>query len=210
MGRLQKDCKRIGLFGGTFDPIHYGHLVLAECARYECQLDRVIFIPSARPPHKAGIQVLSENHRYEMVKMAIEDNPFFEVSRIEIDRPGYSYAVDTLRHFRSEYGESEIYFITGLDALLDLKSWKDVEKVVELCSFITAVRPGFELKEDDERLKGLPERFWETLRVIEVPGLHISSTDLRYRIAVGKPVKYLLPPAVEKYIKEHGFYRERC
>ncbi|ADI02439.1 nicotinate-nucleotide adenylyltransferase [Syntrophothermus lipocalidus] len=200
--------KRIGLFGGTFDPVHYGHLVLAECARYECELDRVIFIPSARPPHKHRETVLGENYRYEMVRLAIKDNPFFEVSKAEIDRPGYSYAIDTVRYFRFEYPEAEIYFITGLDALLDLKSWKDVGELIKLCRFITAVRPGFELKEDDERLKGLPAEFWRNLRVIEVPGLHISSTDLRYRIATGKPVRYLLPRPVEDYIREHGFYRE--
>lgn len=200
--------KRIGLFGGTFDPIHYGHLVLAECARHECELDRVVFIPAARPPHKHKEAVLGENYRYEMVRLAIKDNPHFEVSRVEIDRSGYSYTVDTVRYFRSHCPGAEIYFITGLDALLDLKSWKDVGELVKLCRFVTAVRPGFELREDDDRLRGLPAEFWRNLQIIEVPGLYISSTDLRYRIATGKPVRYLLPAVVEEYIRQHGFYRE--
>lgn len=201
--------RKIGLFGGTFDPIHYGHLVLAECAFYECGLDRVIFIPAARPPHKKGEAVLESDYRFQMVSLAIEDNPYFEISPLEQYRPGYSYTIDTVHSFMSRYPEAELYFITGWDALLEIGTWKDAMELVRLCRFVTAARPGYEMVKDDERLRGLPEVFWANLLVIEVPGVDISSTKLRERFASGKPVRYLLPPVVEEYIRKHKFYLER-
>jgi len=199
--------QRIGIFGGTFDPIHYGHLVLAEGARYECGLDRVIFVPAARPPHKEGESVLPGDYRYEMVSLAIEDNPYFEISPLELQRPGYSYTVDTIRWFLAKYPGVSLSFILGMDALLEIKTWKEAAELVRLCGFIAAVRPGYQVVEGDERLQGLPAEFWSNLHIIEVPGLDISSTDLRHRFATGKPVRYLLPPVVEAYIRRQNLYR---
>ncbi|MCR4399337.1 MAG: nicotinate-nucleotide adenylyltransferase [Syntrophomonadaceae bacterium] len=198
--------KRIGLLGGTFDPIHHGHLVLAECAHYEARLDRVIFVPAARPPHKEAGPVVKGDYRYRMVRIAIEDNPHFAVSEVEMRRPGRSYTIDTVREFRERYPGSELYFIVGMDALLEIKTWKDVDELVRLCGFIAAVRPKYSQDLADPRLAGLPDDFWRRLQLVEVPGLDISSTDLRRRLAAGKPVRYLMPPAVEDYVRRHNFY----
>ncbi|MGI6487383.1 MAG: nicotinate-nucleotide adenylyltransferase [Syntrophomonadaceae bacterium] len=199
--------KRIGLLGGTFDPIHYGHLVLAECARDELDLQKVFFIPAPRPPHKVGEIVLDSTHRYNMVRLAIRDNPFFKVSDLEMRRPGYSYTIDTVRYFMERWPETQLFFILGSDALLGIKTWKEAHQLMRLCNFIAAIRPGYKLDKDDEQLQDLPQEFWDHLHFIEVPGLYLSSTDLRERLATGKSVRYLLPPVVEEYIQMHHHYR---
>jgi len=201
---LSGKFKTLGLMGGTFDPIHYGHLVTAEAARCGFNLDKVVFVPSGRPPHKKAKNITPAEHRYEMTKLAIESNPYFDISRLELDRPGYSYAVDTVSMFLEKYGQDiDLFFITGADAILEILTWKNVEKLMKHCKFIAATRPGFHLHD----VNHLPEDFMEKIIFMEVPALAISSTDIRKRVAVNRPIKYLLPEAVESYIYKHHLYQ---
>jgi len=198
---------KIGLMGGTFDPIHYGHLVAAEAARYEFQLDKVIFVPSGQPPHKPGYGVTTAEHRYFMTALAVTSNHHFEVSREEVNRVGPSYTVDTVKKFLAQYhGEAEIYFITGADAILEILTWKNVEELMSLCYFIAATRPGYCLDEIHQRLSSLVAYRPERIKALEVPALAISSTDIRSRVREGRPIKYLLPETVESYIIKNCLY----
>ncbi len=192
--------RKKGIMGGTFDPIHYGHLVTAEEVRDFFDLDEVIFVPSARPPHKIGQTLTDPEHRYLMVVLATITNPYFRVSRVEIERPGPSYSVDTVRYFRSLWGDdTEIFFITGADAFAQISGWNNPEELLRLCTFVAASRPGYTLS--------LPEVFRERVRVIEVSALAISSSEIRRRVRQGESIKYLLPEAVENYIYKNGLYR---
>lgn len=194
---------RIGLMGGTFDPIHYGHLVTAEAAREKFVLDEVVFVPSGNPPHKKETPISAAEHRLMMVTMATISNPDFHVSTMELKRPGFSYTFDTVNEFLRQYNNKcEIYFITGADAVLEITSWKDVEALMEKCYFIAATRPGFNLDE----LYKLPPDFLAKIRFMQVPALAISSTDIRRRVAYGESIKYLLPESVENYIYKQKLY----
>ncbi len=194
---------RIGIMGGTFDPIHYGHLVTAAAAQYEYGLDEVVFVPSGTPPHKKGCPVSEPGRRYMMCVLATITNKNFRVSDIEIEREGYSYTKDTVRAFQEKYkGNCDIFFISGADAVLDILNWKDVEDLMSNCSFIAATRPGFDL---DEAYK-LPPNFVSKINFIKIPALAISSTDIRNRVATGRPISYLLPETVEIYIHKNGLY----
>ena len=196
---------RLGIMGGTFDPIHYGHLVTAEAARTAFNLETVLFMPNRLPPHKKDYQVSEAKHRYLMAVLATITNKHFEVSRIELDREGLSYTIDTLRALRAIYGSgAEIHFISGADAILDLLGWKDVDDLLALCYFIAATRPGYELS---EQLQQLQEKYPNRVFRVEVPALAISSTDIRQRVRRGKSIKYLLPESVEYYIYKHNLYR---
>ena len=190
--------QKIAIMGGTFDPIHYGHLAAAEAARHTLAADKVVFVPSGKPPHKDNLLVTGSEHRYLMCALAIADNPAFEVSRIEIDRAGASYTVDTIRAMRERYpDDTEFFFITGADALNEIFSWKDPETLLGLCSFVSVTRPGY--KKFDERLA-------EKLIFLNAPALDISSSDIRDRARQGLPIKYLLPKPVEDYIYKNAFY----
>ncbi|MGI5911389.1 MAG: nicotinate-nucleotide adenylyltransferase [Syntrophomonadaceae bacterium] len=199
--------KNLGIMGGTFDPIHYGHLIAAEFARHEFNLDRVIFMPAARPPHKDRTQVLDEKHRYEMVKRAIRGNKAFTISDLEKKRAGYSYTIDTVSYFLETYPGTNIFFIMGTDSLLLMDTWKEYETLAGLCQFVVVTRPGYRVKPDEPALKKLPPVTWENIHFLSIPALDISSSDIRLRVATGKPIKYLLPLDVEQYIKEKGLYR---
>lgn len=193
--------------GGTFDPIHYGHLVAAETARAEFKLDQVLFVPSGYPPHKVGKKISDPRHRYVMTVLAVTTNKYFDTSRIEIDRQGYSYAIDTVSQIHKMYGaEWEIFFITGADAILEILTWKNIEELIEMCTFVAATRPGFDLSILDEKSHELSAFAYEKILTFQVPALSISSTDIRKRVASGKPIKYLLPETVEQYIYANGFY----
>lgn len=188
--------------GGTFDPIHYGHLVTAEEALVQFNLDRVVFMPTGVPVRKTHRTVTQAEHRYLMAVIATASNPDFEVSRMEVDRPGPTYTVDTMLELRKGYGpETDLYFITGADAVWDILTWKDSEKLAGVCTFIAATRPGYDLSkfsaEDASRLH---------IEFMEVPALAISSTDIRCRIAERRPVRYLLPEAVATYIAKNDLY----
>ncbi len=199
---------RLGIMGGTFDPIHYGHLVTAEGARYELGLEKVIFIPAGRPPHKPGCNITEPWSRYVMTGLAIESNPFFLASAMEVERPGPSYTVDTVSAIQLLYPESELYFITGSDAVLEVLTWKNVLKLLSKCRFISVSRPGYNLDELHTRLDGIPWELKKNIIYMEVPSLAISSTEIRKRVREGRPIKYLLPESVEKYIIKNDLYRQ--
>jgi nicotinate-nucleotide adenylyltransferase len=195
--------RRIGLMGGTFDPIHHGHLVAAEEARWQFDLDRVLFIPTGQPWQKP-VGVSRAEDRYRMTVIATASNPAFAVSRIEIEHPGPTYTVDTLRRLRADLGEdARLFFITGADAVLHILTWKDRDEVLALAEFIAATRPGYDLDRLTERLPVARER----LHPLEIPMLAISSTELRARVARGQPIQYLVPDGVAEYVADRGLYR---
>lgn len=200
--------QRVGIMGGTFDPIHHGHLVAAEEARYQFGLEQVIFIPAGQPPHKVSRRISDARHRLAMTQLAIQSNPFFSASAIEIERPGLSYTINTVRDMRKMYPLAEIFFITGADAVLEILSWKHIDELLNQCCFIAAKRPGYRLGRLGKKLPGIQEEQLKRIIVMEVPALAISSTDIRERVLTGRPIKYLLPEVVENYIKEQGLYRE--
>jgi nicotinate-nucleotide adenylyltransferase len=192
--------RRIGVVGGTFDPIHHGHLVAASEVADRFALDEVVFVPTGEPWQKGSVRVSAAEDRYLMTVIATAPNPRFQVSRVDIDRPGPTYTVDTLRDLRKEYGEdAQLYFITGADALAKILSWKNPEQLLGMVHFVGVTRPGFELSSDH-----LPD---ESVSLVEVPALAISSTDCRARVAAGKPVWYLVPDGVVQYIAKRGLYR---
>lgn len=189
--------------GGTFDPIHYGHLVAAEEALVQFNLDRVLFMPTGRPARKTDRVVTSAEHRYLMTVIATASNPDFAVSRLEIDRPGVTYTVDTILELKSTHGpDADLFFITGADAVLDILTWKDSARLADACTFIAATRPGYDL----ERFRELPGAEHLAVEFMEVPALAISSTDIRSRVASRRPVRYLLPEAVATYAAKNALY----
>lgn len=198
---------RIGIMGGTFDPIHYGHLVAAEGARHRFQLDKVIFIPAGHPPHKTGRQITGAHHRWIMTELAVASNAYFDTSTLEVDRPGYSYTIDTVGEMRRLFPEAELYFITGADAVLEILGWKQVDELLSMCHFIAATRPGYPLGNLQKKLAGIAADQIRQITSMEVPALAISSTDIRRRVGEGRPIKYLLPEQVESYILNRGLYR---
>lgn len=198
--------KRLGIMGGTFDPIHYGHLVAAEMARAEFSLNKVLFIPSGTPPHKDRSDITAAGLRFEMVERAIQDNPAFEISALELRRKGPSYTVDTLRVLRRTWPEHEFYFITGSDALRQIFSWREVEEILMMTKFIGAARPGFDASDFLLQVQKERPETQERIHYIEVPALAISSTDIRARVKRGQPIRYLLPEPVRLYIQQHGLY----
>lgn len=205
---MNNGIKRYGIMGGTFDPIHIGHLVIAEEARNKFNLDKVIFVPSGNPPHKDLNKVTNAIDRYEMTLIATLDNPNFEVSTIELKKNEKTYTVDTLKDLiNSCKEETEFYFITGADAILDLPNWKSVDELLELCNFVAATRPGFNLSKMEESIKNLEKKYNKTIYTITVPSLKVSSTDIRNRIKMGSSVKYLLPLSVENYILKNNLYK---
>lgn len=201
--------KRFAVMGGTFDPIHYGHLVTAEAVRDQFKLDKVLFMPTGNPPHKMNRATSDPNHRYLMTVLATITNPYFEVSKLEIDRAGITYTVDTIKELRRIYGDdAEIYFITGADAVLEIFTWYNVEELFKICTFVAATRPGFHGKDMEQKLNEIKSKYKEEIFSIEVPSLAISSTDIRSRIKNGKTIRYLLPEAVEHYIRNNTLYLE--
>ncbi|MFA4028841.1 MAG: hypothetical protein GDYSWBUE_001123 [Candidatus Fervidibacterota bacterium] len=199
--------KRLGIMGGTFDPIHMAHLLAAEEARFRFNLDKVVFVPCGVPVHKKPYEVTPAEHRYAMVLLATTGNPHFEVSRIEIERQGPSYAIDTVRAFKRLYGNGvTLFFITGADAVLEILTWRDADKLVELCRFIAVTRPGYDLSKLEEVLG---ERYASAIDVLHIPEMDISSTKIRERVRNGEPIRYMVPDAVYDYIMRHGLYRDK-
>lgn len=192
--------------GGTFDPVHFGHLVTAEEALVQFNLDRVVFMPTGNPAAKTGVDVTPAEHRYLMTVLATATNPDFDVSRMEVDRPGLTYTVDTLTALRSELGPSaELFFITGADAVWEIVTWKDAERLADMVTFIAATRPGYDLDMARSSHESAATRF--EIEYIEVPALAISSTEMRSRVAQGRPIRYLTPESVVTYIEKHGLYQ---
>lgn len=198
---------RLGVMGGTFNPIHYGHLGIAQMAWWEYNLDTVVFIPAGHPPHKDIEDILDAQQRYEMTLLATASNPHFWVSRLEIDRPDFSYTVETLKQLQQVWGpQVRLYFILGTDSIKGILSWKEPMKIFEECTLLVATRPGFSLNKDELSFQFL-EKFKNKIKMIHAPLLDISSTDIRQRIQAGKPIQYLLPEIVEKYIKIYNLYK---
>ncbi|MBA2285803.1 MAG: nicotinate-nucleotide adenylyltransferase [Ktedonobacteraceae bacterium] len=202
----------MGLLGGTFDPIHYGHLLVAEEVRAALQLSQVVFIPTGHPPHKAQQRVTAAQQRVSMLELAIASNPYFSISLVDVQRAGPSYTVDTLRLLREQWGqEIAIDFIIGGDSLEDLCSWYEPAAILAQLTHLVAVgRPGYRATPDyleqlEERLPGIKPR----LVFVNTPRLEISATDLRLRVAEGRPIKYQTPEAVEHYIAQQNLYREK-
>lgn len=198
--------KRLGIMGGTFDPVHYGHMVAAETARVEFGLDRVLFIPTGSPLHKENRSISDANLRYEMVEMSIQSNNNFMVSRMEIDREGTTYTVDTLRILHDIFPQQELHFITGTDALKEMLTWHEHEEIIRLAKIIGVSRPGYDSKNLIEKISRKYPFTKNRITQIEIPALAISSTDIRMRVASNKPIRYLLPDEVRLFIKNKGIY----
>lgn len=198
---------RIGLMGGSFDPIHVGHLVLAEQLRVSLKLDKVVFVPSGHPPHKDHRRLTPYTHRYHMVALGIEDNPYFELSDLEKDETCVHYTVETLRRLiAADESPQSYFFLTGADAFLEVVDWHAYRTLFTLCTFVGATRPGVMKTELMEAAKDLKAQFGERVQVVEIPDVAVSSSDIRRRLVEGLSVKYIVPDSVLSYIKEQNLY----
>jgi nicotinate-nucleotide adenylyltransferase len=203
-------AQRIALFGGSFNPIHHGHLIIARSAVEQLGLDQVIFIPCRRPPHKSAITLADADHRAEMVRLAIDGEPHFAFSDFEVRSEGPNYTIDTVAHFREELGlDVSLHLIIGVDSLNELPSWYRVTALVDACRIVTAVRPGWEEVRWDQLRTRLSEEHIAVLQagLLPTPRIEISSTDIRRRLREGRSVRYLLPEAVRAYADHHGLYQ---
>lgn len=206
---MEQNIRKLGIMGGTFDPIHIGHLVTAEAVRMEYGLDVVLFVPAGHPPHKSDALITPMLHRYNMTVMATCSNPFFYVSSIEMERSGPSYTIDTVKELIKQYGEqTEVYFITGTDTIHELPTWHNITELLQLCRFVGAARPGC-----NSMVDSIIERFGEIgsqrIHHLATPELEISSTDIRERIREGRSIKYIVPEKVEQYILKENLYQYR-
>ncbi|MGQ9566771.1 MAG: nicotinate-nucleotide adenylyltransferase [Anaerolineae bacterium] len=198
--------RRIGLLGGTFDPIHWGHLIMAEEARQQACLDQVLFLPTGEPPHKVGQAITPIAHRLQMVRLAIASHPAFALSRLDVDRPGPHYSVDMVRLFLSEEASAgtEVFFLVGADSLEDMPTWKDPAHLLDLCRVLAMSRPGHQ--PDLEALAQVLPAVRERVQVLPMPLIGISGTDIRRRVREGRSIRYLVPEEVRQYILAHGLY----
>ncbi len=196
---------RLGVLGGTFDPVHIGHLIAAECVRDAMQLDQVIFVPAGRPPHKSGPAqpgaAATAEMRLRMVEAAIQSHIGFTVSDIEIRRGGLSYTVDTLQDISAAYPGARLYFILGADLLAELPAWRDMDRALSLATFVAVHRPGVTLSDMPPALRGI-------VKPLEIPGVDVSSSIIRGRVKDGKSIRYLVPAPAQDIIEEEGLYRD--
>jgi nicotinate-nucleotide adenylyltransferase len=221
---------KLGLFGGSFNPVHDGHLTIARQTREALELDQILYIPTSHPPHKPNGSLAPAQDRYEMVRLAIASDPVLAISDVEIRRPGKSYSIDTIRQLQQEYGpHTQLFFLIGLDAFLDFPSWRDPRTLLELCSFVVLSRPGLSFRSlstvpllppipypsladlDAGRIFRIEAQIGgQRLICLKQPPCPISASDIRARIRQGLPVANLLPPLVESYILRHHLYQEEC
>lgn len=224
---------KVGVFGGAFNPIHIGHLAAASEIAGKAGLERVYFVVSARPPHKEDHNLAGAEERYRMVELATGDNPLFRASRVEIDRPGASYTIDTMRHFHEMYG-ADVFFMVGQDAMEDVGGWHSAPALLKTSNFIVASRPGYDPSTLMEVLSGvlgavyrniklIPVEIGEggvttlmrvdgaasTIRIEQITPMAVSSSLIRHKVACGEPIKYLVPDAVERYLRSEGLYRRK-
>ncbi len=204
-GELKMGKKRVGIFGGTFDPIHMGHLIVAETIMDEFHLDKVVFIPAAVPPHKLDKQISPAKHRYMMTMLATCSNPRFQVSDMEMHRQGPSYSRDTLAQLIEEHGrDTEFYFIVGADSVENLHTWNRIDELLTMCHFIGASRPG--CMPDMEKIAQRFGPLAEKIHCLETPELEISSTEIRHRVGQKRTIRYIVPETVEQYIYKEKLY----
>ncbi len=204
-GELTMGKKRVGIFGGTFDPIHMGHLIVAETIMDEFHLDKVVFIPAAVPPHKLDKQISPAKHRYMMTMLATCSNPRFQVSDMEMRRQGPSYSRDTLAQLIEEHGrDTEFYFIVGADSVENLHTWNRIDELLTMCHFIGASRPG--CMPDMEKIAQRFGPLAEKIHCLETPELEISSTEIRHRVGQKRTIRYIVPETVEQYIYKEKLY----
>lgn len=196
----------IGIMGGTFDPIHFGHLAAAEGAIYHVGLDRVYFMPNRQPPHKFGRPVTVAEDRAAMVRLAIAGNPRFEFSDLELKRDGPSYTIDTIRTVHALHPEWRVAFIVGMDSLIDLPNWHEYQTILQLADLVVVSRPCYPAAQRDAVLAQLGPELTAHIRLLEVPGIDVAATELRTMAAQGYPLRYLVPDVVEQYIQEHRLY----
>ena len=196
-------AERIGIMGGTFDPVHHGHLVAASEVAALYDLSEVIFVPTGQPWQKTERQVSAAEDRYLMTVLATATNPAFSVSRIDIDRPGLTYTIDTLHELRAEHPDAELFFITGADALAQILDWRSAEEMFSMAHFVGVTRPGYELALDARFPAGV-------VSLLEIPALTISSSDCRDRVRRGMPIWYLVPDPVVRYVDKRHLYRDKC
>jgi len=204
--------KGVLLFGGTFDPVHYGHLLITRHVAEMLRVEKVVFIPAARPPHKYHIKLTSARHRLQMVRLALRDDNLFSVSDCELNRQGPSYTLHTIEYFRQQYGpQTTLYWLIGADTIRELHSWHRVKQLADDCTIVTAGRPGYNLSDlsDLSDLQSVfnPEQITRLRHhILDTPRIGISSTQIRYLVHNHSPVHYLVPPPVREYIKKHGLY----
>ena len=198
---------RLGLFGGTFDPVHFAHLLLAEQCREACELDEVWFLPTGRPPHKHNEAISPSQTRIEMLELAVAGHAAFSVCTLEIDRGGTTYTVDTLEHLRKEDPERELFFLIGGDSLSDLPTWREPERIVQLATVVAVNRGDRPLPDSLEMPGHSVFKSGTPIRFVTMPGVDISSSDIRQRVREGRSIRYMTPRAVEMYIREHSLYR---
>lgn len=199
--------RRIGIMGGTFDPVHIGHLVAAETARDAYGLDFVLFMPAGDPPHKKARHLAPKEARVSMLESAVRDNPFFIVDKTEVERAGTTYTIDTLKELGRKYAGDKLYYIIGGDTLLELHTWRCFEEVSRLCSFIVYQRPGYRTDEVRQEALRLSETYEADVCFAEGSYLDISSSDIRSRVFMNKSIKYLVPDSVESLIRNRHLYK---
>ncbi|CUH92502.1 nicotinate-nucleotide adenylyltransferase [Herbinix luporum] len=198
--------KKIGIMGGTFDPIHNGHLFLAEHAYEQAGLDYVLFMPTMNPPHKAGITVVSGEHRLNMVRLALKDNPNFRLSDLELNRPGLTYTSDTLEVLKNREPDNDYYFILGADSLMMIPQWKDPQTIFNLSTIVAGGRIQFSMEQLKEQAEYLEKTYKGKIILLDMPIMEISSEKIRKRIKEGKSIRYYVPGEVLTYINDHNLY----
>lgn len=197
----------IGVLGGTFDPVHLGHLVIAEAARSRLELAKVIFVPAGQPWLKSGRSITPAQHRVEMVKLAIADRPYFELSTVEVERPGPSYSVDTMATLYEQSGkENSFFFLLGWDSLSELPKWKEPSRLIQMCRLVAITRPNFN-RPDLKAMEALVPGITRNVIWLDIPPVDISSSEIRARVAKGLSIDWMVPAQVARYIAEHGLYR---
>jgi nicotinate-nucleotide adenylyltransferase len=198
--------EKIGIMGGTFSPIHIGHLILAQGACEEYKLDKVVFLPNREPPHKSNLEVLNENHRANMVKLAIATNPCFEFSDMELNRKGFSYTSDTLQEFCKKNPNGEYYFLVGADSLDYMDKWHEPEKIFHLAHILAAPRGHLTLEEMEKKAQVLRDKYGARIDFLHQPNIEISSNYIRNLVKQGMSIQYYVTKEVEEYINEHKLY----
>ncbi len=197
---------RVGILGGSFDPVHLGHLILAETCRERCRLDEVRFVPAAVPPHKTDKELAPAQSRVEMLEFALAGSPEFVVDRCELRREGTSFTVDTLQHFHDEDPSRELFLLIGADSLHDLPTWREPRRILELARVVAVNRGSAPIPELTPLEESLGTDVYDRIQIVTMPGIDLSSTDIRHRLRSGHSVRYLVPKAVEAYLREHKLY----